>query len=246
MSTLSPRNISVLSRTFALGASWPPCPLLHLPPEMGLPALCLSPSLRLGHQQAWGTQSISQCKHLTTIKLYLPISCTIFIFSPHFHTLQTPSYNAKLFPWSSHLSFKNNKKGKSITFLYLLTFHHHQCSSSFLLYPSSHLVPFPFIWKTSFNILWNAGLLIFGLAENDFLLPNFFFFITGIGYFSLNKEFPVNFKDTFHRPRIPIVSDERSALICIIIPQDVKKFLSLISSFFPFFGSQWFDDNVCR
>lgn len=89
MSTLSPRNISVLSRTFALGASWSPCPLLHLPPEMGLPALCLSASLRLGHQQAWGTQSISQCKHLTAMKLYLPISCTIFIsyifihYKPH-------------------------------------------------------------------------------------------------------------------------------------------------------------------
>lgn len=77
---------------------------------------------------------------------------------------------------------------------------------------------------------------MFGLAENDFLLPSFFFYMNRV--FSLNKEFRVDFKDAFHRHMIPIVFDEKSALICIIVPQDVKKFLSLISSFFPFFGSQ--------
>lgn len=60
----------------------------------------------------------------------------------------------------------------------------------------------------------------------------------------MNKEFRVDFKDAFHRHMIPIVFDEKSALICIIVPQDVKKFLSLISSFFLSLVLSSLADNV--
>ena len=93
-----------------------PCPLLHLPLEMGLPALCLSPSLRLGHQQTWGTQNIFQCKHLTTIKLYLPISCTIFIFFSIFIHYKPHDIMLNFSLEAVTCLLKTTKKGKVLPF----------------------------------------------------------------------------------------------------------------------------------
>lgn len=128
-----------------------PCPLLPLPPQLGLPALCWSPSLRLCAcvLANLGYPKYFQCKHSTTIKLHLPIlSLVLLSFFPMFVHYKPYATMLYFFLKAVICLLKTTKEGKNIVFLYLLTFHHYQCTSFFLLYMSFCLVKFSFILKT--------------------------------------------------------------------------------------------------
>lgn len=97
-----------------------PCPLLPLPPQLGLPALCWSPSLRLCAcvLANLGYPKYFQCKHSTTIKLHLPIlSLVLLSFFPMF--VHYKPYATMLYFFLKaviYLSFKDHKRRKKYCF----------------------------------------------------------------------------------------------------------------------------------